>query len=443
MIVFLSDIHFSDETAGPPNVPSAAFAGVYKDLAKMARAAKAEKLEIVFLGDIFDLIRSTAWQEVDITHRPWSQDDGKWTKEQDQAAEKILRNIIKLNKKSIQVLKKSPIENTIRTFIPGNHDRIVNLSPALRKTVCDALKLNHNSNKRFNHFFASPNARTFARHGHEFDAFNFAGSKKFSQRKWVKIPQGDYDKTPIGDLLAAEISARLPDAVMQKLSGQENKYPELATRLKDLFDVRPFTAIPAFLSFQIQNFNDPVVTQAINEGFQQVVSDFSKLSYVKRYIKSKDRWYNPFDEADKLKYIMALGERFDLSQLNLVVQGYEIYLEIHKKKSNLASEAADDFYRLNNCDEFNNSPFEFVLYGHTHSPEQRLIDISGSNPNQRPRFYLNTGMWRPMHNQGLISGFASWHNLCYTVIYEPGELWKGGTICTHPMFEVWTGCLEQ
>ncbi|MEI7575555.1 MAG: metallophosphoesterase [Armatimonadota bacterium] len=442
MIVFLSDIHFSDGTAGPPNVPPGAFRGAYKDLKEMARDAKAQRLEIVFLGDIFDLIRTAAWQDVVEPMRPWGQPDGVWTSDQDNAALKLLESISDLNNEALEVLASSPIENTIRTFIPGNHDRIVNLSPKLRTQVCKALDLAHNPARKFKHHFANSQARTFARHGHEFDAFNFEGSKSFAKRKWTEIPQRDYDMTPIGDLLAAEISAKLPGAVMKKLPVGEKSYPELAARLRDLFDVRPATAILAFLGYQIQNFNDPEITKAINRGFQEVVSEFRELTYVQRWIEKKDRLYNPFDKADILQFILFLGKHVDLSQLEAAAKGYEFFSR-SRSSDNLAQDAAEEFRRLDQSYEFNDPPVEFVLYGHTHSPEQRLIAIQGHEPNVRPRFYLNTGMWRPMHNQGLLDGFASWDTLCYTVIYEPGEEWKGNFKCDRPMFEVWTGGLER
>ena len=62
MLVFLSDIHFTDGSSGE-TIHSGAFRGFVQDLSRMARDAKARDLEIVLLGDIFDLIRSEQYNQ--------------------------------------------------------------------------------------------------------------------------------------------------------------------------------------------------------------------------------------------------------------------------------------------------------------------------------------------------------------------------------------------
>jgi UDP-2,3-diacylglucosamine pyrophosphatase LpxH len=444
MLVFLSDIHFSDGTAGPPNVPASAFQGVYEHIGKMAKDANAERLEIIFLGDVFDLIRTSRWHCYDEENRPWGGEDGTWTDEQDKATSQILDYIVKQdqNKAALKILASNPHENTIKTFIPGNHDRIVNFSPHLRNRVKDLLGLDHDSRSRFPHYFASAPARTFARHGHEFDRFNFGGSETFSQHLWTEIPQSDYDKTPIGDLLAAEISARLPQVVMDRLPGGKDEYPLLAKRLRDLFDVRPAPAMLSFLSYQVRNFKNKKITDAINGGFHDVVKDFHKLTYIQRWIENNDRWYHPFDKSEELQFILYLGEQINLADLDAIAKAY-MFFSRSKGSDNLASDAAADFRRLDTMPEFKDSPAEFVLYGHTHQPDQRLISMVGKDHDAHPRMYLNTGMWRPMHNQGLEGGFASWDTLVYSMIYEPGEVSKSRQVNGRPMYKVWTGGLQR
>ena len=75
MLVFVSDLHFVDGTAGEHNVPVEAFRGTFQDLATHAKNAKAEEVIIVFLGDIFDLLRTEKWFEVTEEQRPWGATD--------------------------------------------------------------------------------------------------------------------------------------------------------------------------------------------------------------------------------------------------------------------------------------------------------------------------------------------------------------------------------
>ena len=52
VLVFLSDIHWTDGTSGE-TIHSGAFMGFVQDLSRMAKDANARDLEVVLLGDIF------------------------------------------------------------------------------------------------------------------------------------------------------------------------------------------------------------------------------------------------------------------------------------------------------------------------------------------------------------------------------------------------------
>ena len=60
MLIFLSDIHFTDGTSGE-TIHSGAFRGFMQDLTRTAKSAGATDLEVVLLGDSIDLIRSEQW----------------------------------------------------------------------------------------------------------------------------------------------------------------------------------------------------------------------------------------------------------------------------------------------------------------------------------------------------------------------------------------------
>ncbi|MFW5740376.1 MAG: hypothetical protein ACOC1F_08415 [Myxococcota bacterium] len=71
MIVFISDLHFEDATAGKHNVSADAFSIFFDELRWHARRRKVTELHIVLLGDIFDLLRTSYWFDVDPDQRPW------------------------------------------------------------------------------------------------------------------------------------------------------------------------------------------------------------------------------------------------------------------------------------------------------------------------------------------------------------------------------------
>jgi hypothetical protein len=82
MLVILSDIHLTDGTSGTTIVPRAfkKFGNILSDIIGDPQQAKIKKIQIVFLGDIFDIIRSSLWLRRENQHptrfiRPWSDPD--------------------------------------------------------------------------------------------------------------------------------------------------------------------------------------------------------------------------------------------------------------------------------------------------------------------------------------------------------------------------------
>ncbi len=140
MIIFLSDLHFIDESAGSHNIPPEAFRGVFNDIRDYF--GKPSEVKIVFLGDIFDLIRTTYWFDVDEDERPWGDTEGK-AKEIEKHANEVMTRIIARNKKTFDFLSGGLKEvfgfEPEKVYVVGNHDRLCNLYPTLRKHAREAL----------------------------------------------------------------------------------------------------------------------------------------------------------------------------------------------------------------------------------------------------------------------------------------------------------------
>jgi UDP-2,3-diacylglucosamine pyrophosphatase LpxH len=442
MIIFLSDLHLCDGTAGPGNVSSRAFAGTFKTLSEMANDAGAKELTIVFLGDTFDLIRTAEWQKVEADQRPWGRTPSL------QKAREFLETIIKMNEKSFAIMRGDDEEtsfkgiNVRRIYIPGNHDRMVDMDPEMREIAAKTLGINRDKNERFPRFFADPEVhRTFARHGHEFDEFNFEGVDFFRSDDWIEPALSVYDDVPIGDIISAEFASALPGAVLNHISDipqHKGDRARLETRLKDLFDVRPMTAIPAFLAYQIHCFEGGDFGDAIIEGVRDRCDAFLKIPRVRAWMDKHDTLC-PIDAADKLQILLRL---LRLINFGMAQNASPLLERLQGHGDNEASDAAREFVRLDK--HYGKGKMLYVLYGHTHKPDQVLIDVVGTGDDEWGRLYLNTGMWRPAQHKGVTDGFTSIKHITCSIIYAPDEkASKHQDQAKYPSMEVWTGALKH
>ncbi len=193
--------------------------GFYADLARLARGANAEKVTIVLLGDIFDLIQTRLWQE-----KGSGQDEawvhGEPDEQQVLAALTEIAEGDDLNREFFRELRRresvmwedaagnvrrADIE---RVYIPGNHDRLCNLHGSVREKVRDILGIPYGTPEEakaeFGWELSEALQREYgvlARHGHVFDAHNYAGGKRLSDEC--------HRRAPIGDLLTTQIASKL------------------------------------------------------------------------------------------------------------------------------------------------------------------------------------------------------------------------------------------
>ena len=146
MLVFISDLHFVDGTAGEHNVPVDGFRMFFETLASKVdwlskQNRMIEEIKIVFLGDIFDLLRTEMWFKFEKNERPWGNDAEKI----EAHAKTIFDALVRKNKATFDLLKGDlknsfgfPVEPQ-RIYIPGNHDRLCNKYESLRNKVCKCL----------------------------------------------------------------------------------------------------------------------------------------------------------------------------------------------------------------------------------------------------------------------------------------------------------------
>ena len=420
MLIFISDLHFVDETAGKHNVPSRAFQGFFEDINKYS--IKPEEIRIVFLGDIFDINRSTHWLEVEESERPWGDMENKRDKIEGHA-NRILNEIIKKNEATFQMFRE-PLEGRLpvepeRVYVPGNHDRLCNVFDSLRTKVKKNLRIPVNPEPfppLYDDMAFGNKYGVLARHGHEYDEWNY---------------EEDPALVPIGDLITTEIAARLPYTILQHVGNSipPKEKENLRRNLEDIENVRPFpAAIFNWLFYQVSKNRD--LKKKIEQALAEIVNNFTGLEYLGKWYKKHDKFL-AFDEADKIQAALTLFRRFNI---DLAEKAMRVFAGIFGSSAALSLDNSDKVL-AGKAEEFltHEPDYSYCVFGHTHNPIQVPIRTTERGIEQ---VYLNTGTWRKKYVQDRSNGFIGWKNLSYTIFYSREEN-------KDQLFETWTGTLKE
>jgi UDP-2,3-diacylglucosamine pyrophosphatase LpxH len=443
MLVFISDLHFADGTAGEHNIPPQAFDYFFEDLVAIAGkpSNNIKEVKIVLLGDIFDLLRSEHWlaEEIPENDKPWGYNDAKI----EEHANSIFEAIITANSLSLQEIKagldslKAIFPETKLYYRPGNHDRLCNKYRSLRDKVCETLAIPleiHNPSNLF------PNVHppdlhygVFARHGHEFDKFNYEGGTSYTP--W------DYERVPIGDPITTEIVASLPYTLEKNLrKAAHTIWPDLSAdsideeirRIKKNFqeidNVRPLAAIPSWLLYQVEA--NRAVKTVIKETVDEVTHAFEALNFVKNWYSVHDKWEDWRDEADQVQALLFFLRNFKPYSTEKLWE-WATKAKDYFMKDYLLEAAPDEYFHLD-------SRIRYIVYGHTHEPQVIGIRTVPAYPSHLEHVYLNTGTWRTLNNQAVRDkSFITWKNMTYVIFYLEEERKE-----RKADFETWTGTLK-
>jgi len=427
MLIFISDIHFVDGTA-KENVSYDAFVLFFESIASKCEwlkrdGRKIKEIKIVFLGDIFDLLRTEMWFSYPVDERPWGNKEDKI----EEHANKIFEAIIKANERTFELLGgelkdrfKLPCEPE-RIYIPGNHDRLCNKYQSLREKVCRCLGIPVVS-EPFEHTYLNKNYGVFARHGHEYDKFNYEGGVSYTYENYMRVP--------IGDPITTEIVAKIPFKLMKRKEIQslpQNQQAILKRNFQEIENVRPFSAVVEWLLYQVKK--NLYLKEVIEEVVDEVIKEFNELEFVKKRYQHHDKWTDFWDEADKIQAVLFLLEKFKIYQMEKIMPLLEKVKRVFERDDYVEA-ALKEHAGL----DWN---IRYVVYGHTHEPKQVSLRVV-AEPYYREDVYLNTGTWTTQYyrcREGL--GFTGWKNMSYVIFYRPEER---GT--EFPVFETWTGSLK-
>jgi UDP-2,3-diacylglucosamine pyrophosphatase LpxH len=436
MLVFISDLHFVDGTAGEHNLSSRAFEYFFDDLAAIANkpSNKIKEIKLVLLGDIFDLLRTEKWFDYPVDERPWG------AKEQAiEAHAQVIFDAIKNhaeNSQSFQIIRqgipnlqaKCSLQSAPTViYLPGNHDRLCNRYVSLRKEVCDTLGIPlslHDPVTPFSHSFQDLAHGVFARHGHEYDKFNYEGGSSYTLQ--------DYQRVPIGDPITTELVARLPYEMAQRIAPIQWLTPaekkSIIRNFQEIENVRPLSATVEFLLYKVGQ--ERRIKEIVEDAVQAVIAYFDKLDFVKNWYERHDKWTDWLDEADKIQALLFLLRHFKIYRTEKL---WELALKAEEyfSKDDLLEAAPREYEHLD-------SRMRYVAYGHTHDPLVAALRSFPGDPFPLEQVYLNTGTWRGrFYRATQDNSFIGWKNMTYVIFYKEDERETG-----FPVFETWTGALK-
>ncbi|MGA9754144.1 MAG: hypothetical protein WBV23_03290 [Desulfobaccales bacterium] len=436
MLVFISDLHFVDGTAGEHNLSPRAFEYFFEDLVAIATKPSNEikEVKIVLLGDIFDLLRTTNWFGYPVDERPWGTNEHAIEVHALTLFDALTSHPV--NSQTFQIFRQRVADLQIKCglatesrlfYLPGNHDRLVNRYSSLRKKVCDCLGIPsawHDPQDLFPHIYEDLTYGLFARHGHEYDKYNYEGGSAYTE--------ADYQRVPIGDPITTELVARLPYVLARRLDAVPGLSPadkqNIIRNFQEIENVRPLSAVIEWLLYQVQQ--NRTLKEVIEDTVQEVIDYFDSLDFVKAWYARHDKWTDWLDEADKIQAFLFLLRHFKLYSTeklwDLAMRAKDYFV-----KDDLLEAAPQEYLHLD-------SRVRYVVYGHTHDPLVSPVRSATAAPDPLEQVYLNTGTWRGRYYKATQDdSFIAWKNMTYIIFYQAGERDD-----QYPVFETWTGSLK-
>jgi UDP-2,3-diacylglucosamine pyrophosphatase LpxH len=460
VLAFVSDLHISDRTAGVHFLSPKAFDLAFRRLADLAAHARSDSIKLVFLGDVFEMVRTTRWLD-EPAATPWAipRDDGRTCARAAEILDAIATGdaanveIFDILSGSLRERYGFPVE-PVRVYLPGNHDRICNEYPALRARVAELLGLGHHGSvspetaaaQPFAHTYLDDSYGVFACHAHEWDSLSFEGDPRAAGV--LQLSHQQYLEVPVAEVIGAEIASRLPVAIDAALDGKvdESVRAHVRTRLHSVDDVRPLPAIVPWLfelSEEIEHARRREVRRTLEgvvEGeLRQVVEAFWRLPYITAW-KARNPTWLPWAKANQVRAVSWLLRTFGLSTLRRNLGWAERAYRRLYEGDNFTGAARTVFEQIGR--DAGTTDVLYTVFGHTHHAAQVPIG-QGHGTDRRPRVYLNTGTWRALARQGVTgTGFMSWTNLNLTVLYSPDhDPGSRAGVAGYPTFETWSGSL--
>ncbi len=478
MLLAISDLHLTDETVSDVGVRGSALKTVLQDLASAAEThnrhggVPIDRLDILLVGDVFDLLRTSYWDDVPEDECPWSPALISEPDPQSPAAGRliehagsILEHILATpNARDLcAVLQEAargwgPFKSVGMQFITGNHDRLINHRAAgvLRARVRAAFGGACGTGQDcFANSVYLEAYQTFARHGHEYDPWNFE-----PVQRGVWDAQA-YERCPIGDVITFALVTKLylevrtsldPNRVSDPVAKAERQ--RLVDGLRVIEDIRPISLIPVWLKAFLRGSE---LGEEVGRVVAKVAREFRRLAYFEWW-RRHSVWdtRSPFQPQDLFAGMIRLLAEWESVPTGRLGDIFKFYA---REDQNGMPPGVMVEEILTGPTAIRNTPVQHVLCAHTHVPDSALVTVIDSDewaercrqakqlldaPRDvaagpgRQVWYLNTGTMRNRVSMARVSQpsfrFAPVENLSYVVIHRPGEKYASGFAA-----DLWSG----
>lgn len=457
MLVIISDLHFQDTEIDPElsniikvdrNISPKAFHHFFSDIAELSKQNEATEVIFVLAGDIFDLNRSNKWFIENI--RPYTNEQIALGSPLDMVVTNIWQGILNNNLETqqifISVANLANTDNVLQTnygkiefrknidikfdYIPGNHDRLVNLSKTLQANICGLLNMNLPQGSTFRHKLIMDKYGVFIRHGHEYDGQNFAQKLNPEDLQHEnKINEDSYKEPTIGDGatidLASAIAYNFGNAYKNEIINGANipntrsTYRELYQKLLEFDDVRPMSELINWIEYGIDG-DAKEAWKAIDKVFMSIIEHWRDDPFLKNKISLIKLTYS------KVMTYLRIWDSKDI--IRNLVGGVE------KDKS---SEFA--YYESMTFSKINIANICYIVYGHTHDPKVEFIRAEGDVE----MFSFDTGTWRKRIKKCKDKRSFCWAKmLTYVVFYNKDEDKERKKVMPYS-FDVWNGLTKK
>ncbi len=337
-----------------------------------------------------------------------------------------------------------------RLYIPGNHDRLYLHDAELRAGILGGLGAvdgeGLGSEGVFLHRLEMPEYGTLARHGHEWDVWNFPGYHPDALPS--EYTDADYLPAPIGNAVTTEMAARLPFEMRLRLLDSCSFSAKLAgqihRRLMRIQDVRPLFASFHWAHYAVGRMAaelDPararVLQAALEDTIRQLARDFRRLDFYEAWIERHHEACH-LDAAVLLRLVLWGLSAPTWFPVEWIARQIERIL-VNRNPRAVTRKGAP----CEDLDRVGRAAMRFVVYGHTHAAEQVPLRAEGRVED----VYLNTGTLRPgvfLADDG--EGFVGWQRLAWVCVSSPEEAlaYHGPSAVRRvgPAFVSWSGALS-
>ena len=414
MLVLLSDLHFTDGTIGRFNVPPYAFDALAEYLKAILRrpGTDVQDVEVALLGDAFDILRSGEWrpglgEEGGDPARPSPMPWHPPGPALEARVSQILDATLRTNAEALDRLTR--LSDALGTevsfsYLPGNHDRLLNHFAATRTTVAQALRIDHDPARPFPASALWHDYSVFAEHGDRHDA----------------LCSGAPGTTAcIGDPFAILLMNGLLIHLRAELAGEGDPEARASLELaaEELDHVRPLWAAALWFERLVGGVQDPTLRAGLLRAWEAALEDFRSVCLAETGLGAS---------ADLLKLL----QRKDLGRLTALRDDPMLGELLTRHKGAYAGAAIEACRTARPL-------VDFVVFGHTHAACRVPFRLEDG----RLRMYINTGTWR--HTINLVPTpdretplLVPWDEMSFVVIFREGEC-RGLTGSYR--FETWQG----